>query len=148
QFNLGVAYTEGRAARRDYEEALRWYKMSAEQGYAPAQLVLGNMYSKAQGVERDAAEATKWYRQAAEQGNLTAIFLVGSSYLSGEEDEQDLVQAYMWFAVAAALGPQGAQETANRNKELVAQQMTPEQIAEAEELAKNWEPVRSIAGGQ
>ena len=101
------------------------------------------MYSKAQGVERDAAEAATWYRQAAEQGNLTAIFWVGSLYLSSEGVEQDLVQAYMCFAVAAALGPQGAQETASRNKEVVAQQTTPEQITEAEELAKIWEPVRS-----
>ncbi len=78
------------------------------------------MYSKAQGVERDAAEAAKWYWQAAEQGNLTAIFLAGSLYLSGEGVEQDLVQAYMRFAVAAALGPQDAQETASRNKEVIA----------------------------
>ena len=39
--------------------------------------------------------------------------------------------------------PRALRETASRNKEVVAQQTTPEQITEAEELAKIWEPVRS-----
>ena len=148
QYNLGFAYTEGRAARRDFQEAVQWYTMSAEQGYAPAQLVLGDMYSRGQGMEKDSAEAAKWYLMAAGQGYFTAIFKAGSIYLSGEGVEPDPVRAYMWFAVAAALAPEGAREPANRNKELVALQMTPEQIAEAEELARNWRPLRSPDGRQ
>jgi TPR repeat protein len=46
--------------RRDYGEALRWYRRAAEQGDAAGQNDLGSMYLNALGVEKDAAEAARW----------------------------------------------------------------------------------------
>ena len=56
------------ANREDSKEAVRWYRLSAEQGYPRSQLILGNMYSNGQGVPQDYKEAVRWYRLSAEQG--------------------------------------------------------------------------------
>ena len=43
QFNLGVIYAKGQGVMQDYKEALKWYKLAAEQGYVMAQNNLGAM---------------------------------------------------------------------------------------------------------
>lgn len=73
QFNIGVMYRRGEGVLQDDAEAVRWYRKSAEQGYANAQCNLGFMYENGYGVEKDKAEAVRWYRKAAEQGHKTAI---------------------------------------------------------------------------
>ena len=37
QFSLGTLYDEGHGVPQDYKEALKWYRLSAEQGEATAQ---------------------------------------------------------------------------------------------------------------
>ena len=44
QDKIRIAYQVGKATHRNYVEALRWYRMAAEQGYAPAENNLGWMY--------------------------------------------------------------------------------------------------------
>ena len=48
--------------RKDYKEAVRLYRLSAEQGFASAQYNLGVMYEIGQGVLQDYKEALRWYR--------------------------------------------------------------------------------------
>jgi uncharacterized protein len=62
-------YKNGNGVVQDYAEAVKWYRLAAEQGYADAQYNLGLMYDYGNGVVQDYAEAVKWYRLAAEQGN-------------------------------------------------------------------------------
>ena len=57
---------------KNYTEAVRLYRIAAEQGYADAQCYLGYCYVKGLGVEKDPKEAVKWYRKAAEQGHADA----------------------------------------------------------------------------
>ena len=45
QFNLGVRYGNGQGVRQDAAEAVRWYRLAADQGIAGAQYELGNMYA-------------------------------------------------------------------------------------------------------
>ena len=47
----------------DYKEAVKWYRLAAEQGGAEAQNNLGHMYDKGEGVAQDYKEAEKWYRR-------------------------------------------------------------------------------------
>ena len=61
----------------------------------------------------------------------TALCLM---YHDGVGAPQDIVQAHMWFDLAAAQGNVMAQE--NRNK--AANNMAPDQIAEAQRLAREW----------
>jgi TPR repeat protein len=54
-------------------EAVRWYRLAADQGEAWAQYSLGRMYEDGRGVRRDRVEAVRWYRLAAAQGLEQAL---------------------------------------------------------------------------
>jgi DNA-directed RNA polymerase subunit RPC12/RpoP len=55
--------------QQDYAEAAKWYRKSAEQGFAGAQFGLGLCYQNGLGVSQDSGEAMKWLRSAADQGH-------------------------------------------------------------------------------
>ena len=67
-------YSGGQDVPEDDAEAVRWYRLAAEQGYANAQYNLGLMYDNGDGVPEDDAEAVRWYRLAADQGNTSAQY--------------------------------------------------------------------------
>ena len=62
-------YDNGQGVPQDYAEAVKWYRLAAEQGDVAAQYNLGIMYDNGDGVPQDYKEAVKWYRLAAEQGD-------------------------------------------------------------------------------
>ena len=70
-------YDNGEGVPQDYAEAVKWYRLAAEQGDANAQYNLGLMYDNGQGVPQDYAEAVKWYRLAAEQGDAEHNTILG-----------------------------------------------------------------------
>jgi uncharacterized protein len=132
QFDLGIMYSRGWGVSRDYAQAARWYRLAAARGNADAQYNLGILYDD----NHRYAEAVKWYRQAADQGLRDAQFNLGLLYAKGQGVPRDDVQAYMWFELSAA---QGGQSAVN-NRDAAAQRMTAEQIAEAQKLAREWQP--------
>ena len=119
----------------DDVEAVKWYRLAAEQGLADAQVNLGVMYDNGEGVPEDDAEAARWYRMAAEQGHSQAQLNVGIQYITGEGVAADPVQAYAWLDVAAAGGDPDAEGV----RDSLAEAMTAEQIAAGEELARELE---------
>jgi TPR repeat protein len=132
QYNLGIMYDHGRGVTQDYAEAVIWYRRAAEQGHASAQFNLGNMYNNGLGVTQDYAEASNWYRRAAEQGDATAQTNLGFMYANGRGVLQDAVLAHMWYNIGGANG----NELGSDNRGLIEEQMTREQIAEAQALAR------------
>jgi len=60
-------YESGKGVREDHEEAVRWYRVAAEQGYPQAQSNLGRMYALGQGIAQDYIQAYMWYTLAAFQ---------------------------------------------------------------------------------
>ena len=72
QLNVGYNYAACRGVPRDDVEAVRWYRLAADQGLARAQFYLGVMYDTGRGVLQNDAEAARWYRLAAEQGDELA----------------------------------------------------------------------------
>ena len=93
----------------DDVEAVRWYRLGAEQGYAGAQFNLGVMYDRGKGVPEDDVEAVRWYRLAAEQGDADAQSNLGVKYANGEGVPEDDVEAVRWYRLAAEQGYAGAQ---------------------------------------
>jgi TPR repeat protein len=93
------------------------------------------MYYNGQGVQQDYSEAAKWTRKAAEQGYAPAQAHLGVLYWNGQGVQQDVVLAYMWLSLAAANEPDAVRE-----RDLAASQMTPDEIAEAQRLAREWKP--------
>ncbi len=126
----GVAAYE----RKDYATALRLLRPLAERGDTRAQGGLGFMYTIGRGVPQDYAEAANWYLKAAEQGSAGAQNILGVMYLSGRGVPQDDAEAHMWFTLASAQ----SHEKAQKSREIVAKRMTPDQITEAQRMAREW----------
>jgi hypothetical protein len=89
---------------QDYKEALKRYRLSAEQGDANSQYSLGVMYDLGQGVLQDYQEASKWYRLSAEQGNANAQWSLGAMYRDGLGVLQDYQEASKWYRLSAEQG--------------------------------------------
>jgi TPR repeat protein len=121
---------------QDDAEAVTWIRKAAEQGFALAQNTLGARYQTGKGVAQDHAEAVKWFRKAAEQGNADAQNNLGAIYGEGQGVPRDLIRAYTWFSLAAIAGNQSAA----KNRDIAAQHMTVDEIAEAKRLVTEAKP--------
>ena len=96
---------------QDDAEAVKWYRLAAEQGNASAQYNLGVGYANGEGVPQDDAEAVKWYRLAAEQGNASAQYNLGVRYANGEGYHRTMPRRLKWYRLAAEQGDASAQTT-------------------------------------
>jgi len=143
QFDLGRMYYEGKGVAQDYKQALDWYAKAVEQGDASAQSNLGFMYDNGQGVVQDYVQAVYWYAKAAAQGYAYAQSNLGVMYETGQGVVQDYVQAHTWYNLAASQGL----DIARKNRDIIEQRMTPQQIAEAQRLAREWKPRSAVAQG-
>lgn len=101
QYFVGCCYWYGDGVQTDFNEALKWYHLSAEQGFDKAQLVLGGRYQLGQFVEKNDQIAFGWYKKAAEQGHSCAQNNVGDFYEKGQGVEKDYQQAKEWYLKAA-----------------------------------------------
>jgi uncharacterized protein len=142
QAQLGLMYDMGWGVPQDYTAAMNWYRKAAEQGDAWAQVQLGYMYDTGRGVPQDYAAAASWYRKAAEQGEAVVQARLGFMYAMGEGVPEDYVTAHMWLDLAAESGNKSA---AKGRDTLAAKMMTPEQIAEAQKLAREWKRKCTVA---
>jgi len=61
-------YANGWGVPQDFAEAVKWYRLAANQGTAKAQAILGAMYADGQGVPQDYVQAHMWLNLAAAQG--------------------------------------------------------------------------------
>ena len=158
---LGILYDAGERVPQDSAHAALWLGIAAERGQHEAQVHLGRMYAEGRGVSQDrvaaymwislsghrgletvAAEMTpeqvveaerrvqEWLGIAAERGQKQAQVRLGRMYDEGQSVAQDRVAAYMWISLSGYLG----------EREKVAAEMTPEQIAEAERRVQEWKP--------
>ena len=73
QNRMGACYYEGEAVEKNYDEAARWWKLSADQGNMSAQYDLGICYYNGHGVERNFEKAMELWHKSAAQGNADAI---------------------------------------------------------------------------
>jgi TPR repeat protein len=153
QSALGFMYTNAEGVQQDYAESAKWYRKAAEKGYARAQSALGFMYDTGSGVPQDYAEAVKWNRKAAEQGDAEAQNWLGLTYWIGKGVTQDYILAHMWLNLAAAHSRTDFSDYGNMAdimyeltksdaglRDELAKKMTPEQITEAQRLAREWKP--------
>ena len=110
---FGDDYRDGLDAyqKQDYKEAVRLFRLSAEQGNAEAQYNLGNMIFAGYGVPQDYKEAVKWYRLSAEQGLAQAQYTLGVMYAEGKLVSQDYKEAVKWYRLSAEQGLAQAQYT-------------------------------------
>lgn len=85
-------------------EAVKWYTIAADRGFADAQNNLGVCYENGNGVAKSYAEAVKWYKLAAEQGDSGAQVNLGLCYENGNGVKQSYEEAVKWYQLAAEQG--------------------------------------------
>jgi len=117
---------------KNYPVALSKFRLAAAQGDAGAQFMIGAMFNEGLGVAQDYVEAVRWYRLAAAQGNADAQHNLGVMFSEGIGVAQDFTRAHMWFNLVAVSGD----KEAVKNRDLTAARMTPQQIAQAQQLAR------------
>jgi len=133
QVALGSMYAKGEGVPQNYKIAAKWFRLAAEQGNADAQYLLGARYIEGTGVRQDYTIAKKWLLLAAEQGNAYAQFSLGAMYVNGEGVLQNYKMAHMYFNISAANGHDQGGKFRNR----IADLMTTQQIADAQQMAKH-----------
>jgi TPR repeat protein len=125
QYNLGKFYSsKGIMAFPEIVEAVKWFRKSAEQGYAKAQCELGVSYYHGWGVEISDVEAEKWLRLSSLQGIKKAQSFLAECYQNGgsglgEGVPINVIESYAFYDIA------GEFESLN----LLKKQITPSQIA-------------------
>lgn len=137
QAYIGVMYREGLGIKKDFEEAEKWLTMGAKNGNAWAQHQLGWMYARAEITDdRDFESAVKLWQEAAEGGNTGAQVDLAVMYWRGEGAPKNMVMAYVWLKLAER--DKDVAGMADVNMTGLKQQMSPEQIKAAEELAETY----------
>lgn len=132
---MAEMYYEGKGVTTDYAVAAKWYQKAADQGDPYAETKLGYMSNLGRGVPEDHVKGFVWLHKAAKQGDDTAQAELGIMYFLGQGVLQDYVRAYMWLNLSAA---QGNPISVNARNRFVSQ-MTPEQIARAQDMAHRCE---------
>jgi uncharacterized protein len=111
----------------DFDEAVKWLRMAADQGNAGAQNNLGTLYLHGEGVKQGDKEAVKLFRKAAEQGIAAAQANLGNCCAMGRGVPQSWEEAYFWWSLGFQDG-EGAELLAE-----AAGHLTPEQKAAVEQ---------------
>jgi hypothetical protein len=78
--------------------------------------------------------AVETFEQAAQSGAVDALFELGVMYASGREVGPNLVIAHKFFNLAALRG----NDDAKRYRMEISREMSKQQIAEAQKLAREW----------
>ena len=98
QYERGANYdNEG-----NYSDAIKYYRIAAEQDLPEAQFKLGVFYANGLGVKKNDSEAVKWYLKAADHGLSAAYYNLGIMYLKGYKT------ALGWFVKASEMGDDDA----------------------------------------
>ncbi len=128
QHMIGLIYKS-----RNYksiQEALKWFKMAASQGYGSSSYEIGLIYQSGNDVFTDYYEAARWFRLGAEQRNPLAMNNLGILYSRGQGVQFNYELAYLWFNLAARNG----NSYSIRNLERLKRNMTSDSIKYADEL--------------
>ena len=115
--------------------AFYWGLKSAEQGFAPAQHLVGHLYYEGRGIPKDDIEAFRWMQKSAEQRYVPAQYFLGYMYHRGIGIPKDQVHAYAWISLAASADSENS-EILLSGLEVVTKIMSPAEITEAQQLAK------------
>lgn len=86
------------------EEAVKFYRMAADQGSVPAMFSLGAVYGGGNKLEPDLTKAQEWFTKAAERGHPKAQLMLGRYLARGLAGQKDLKQARYWWDMALKAG--------------------------------------------
>ena len=82
-------------------KAAEWFRKSADQGNADAQVNLGVLYENGDGVQQDYSKAAGWFMKSADQGNADVEVNLGLMYYYGDGVPKNFMKAVDLFSKAA-----------------------------------------------
>lgn len=147
-WQLAVMEYSGLGTSKNPARALELHQKATELGQLDAMYQLGVAYTNGSGVQKDYANALQWLaRSVAHEGayganpvRSQAQNAIGLIYENGYGVAKDLVLAYAWYNLASTDGSQEIQKNLTR----VAELLKPEQLVEAEGLARGWKAGNQI----
>jgi len=136
-YELGSFYSHSEESK-DSRKSFDYYKQAADKGHAKAMCSLALIYE----AKEDLHESTRWMIKAAEAGDSASWFYVGHRYQNGKGIPVNFVKACAWFSISSSNEKEGPDGIARGRIKLLAAQMPPEKIAEAQQLAAQiWENI-------
>ena len=103
-FRMGILYEgsmyDGDFFEKDYELALKYYKVSASLENSGAMVNIGRMYGKGIGVEIDHEISIKWYLKAAKLLDSAACLNIAAKYINGTGVDKNYSVAGMWMRLS------------------------------------------------
>ncbi len=109
QYNMGLAYANGRGVTRDDAAAVGWLARAAAADYARAERLLAVMKTYGRGTPADPKGAAELLAKAAAHGDADAQFHLGDAYLAGRGVDKDAARAVKLFRRSALQGDANAQ---------------------------------------
>jgi outer membrane biosynthesis protein TonB len=106
-----------------------WLWKATAKGNPDAPVQLADLYIKGEGVPRSCEQAMVLLKTAAEKENARARNRLAAMYATGNCVNRNRVEAYRWVSSALAANP--SSQWAQQNRDLLWQQMTPEERAAA-----------------
>src|SRR5882757_4588477 len=89
-YEHGLDAISGANTSRNDHDAIEYFRQSAEQGYAPAQVALGYLLDTGTLMAGSQTQAIDWYKKAASQGDMLASWVLGRRYYLGGGVPQDI----------------------------------------------------------
>jgi hypothetical protein len=114
----------------DSAAAAAWLWKATAKGNPDAPVQLADMYINGDGVPRSCEQALVLLKTAAEKENARARNRLAAMYSTGICVQRNRVEAYRWLSSALAANPNS--QWAQQNRDLLWQQMNPEERAAAE----------------
>jgi len=101
QYRIGIMYHLGDGVIQDFQIALNWYLLAAQQNHSDAQYNIGVMYHLGKGMKENYDEAMNWYLLAAEKNHSIAQYSIGTMFINGDvlwqSMKEDYDEALMWY---------------------------------------------------
>ena len=135
QCYLGLIHQKGLGVPRNPQEALRWYTLSALQGWTDAMFMAAQMYLNADGIPEDQKSAVDLFLRGAFLGDADAQWALGICINAGQGREKDPIEGTAWLTVAAKRGHKDAEAELNQAR----QRMSQEDFSIAQSVAGTFE---------
>jgi Sel1 repeat len=106
---------------------------------AESEYLAGRACDEGDGVPKNDTQAIRWWTRAAERRYQHAMYDLGWVYANDESVHKDYIKAHMWFTISTECQhPVDGYCLFNPAGGVNLERMTPEEIAEAERLAREW----------
>jgi TPR repeat protein len=106
----------------------------AKVGDAAAEFELANAFFAGKDIPKDETQGAAMLERSARDGLPEAQFQMGERTYGNGSNPEKYVAAYLWYALAQRGGYTPSQGKA----EIVAAEMTPEQLSDARKRLENW----------